>query len=154
MFISPRRPFTSISNREPDTDPSLAMGPRTGGFWYFARIAPIRNRSSSGCYYYSCSCNGCGPLPARHGDLRNNGKSTAARPEPSAQARSAKQPRIPNAQCVPSSISSLLSLLEPCSGCVAPYGYHNLMQLSSDANRFTVSVPILSSVCTEATNRN
>uniref|UniRef100_A0A2M4AMG0 Integrin beta n=1 Tax=Anopheles triannulatus TaxID=58253 RepID=A0A2M4AMG0_9DIPT len=46
------------------------------------------------------------------------------------------------------------NLLEPCSGCVAPYGYHNLMQLSSDANRFTVSVPILSSVFIEATNRN
>ncbi|XP_050083366.1 integrin beta-PS isoform X1 [Anopheles aquasalis] len=32
------------------------------------------------------------------------------------------------------------NLLEPCSGCVAPYGYHNLMQLSSDANRFTEEV--------------
>lgn len=32
------------------------------------------------------------------------------------------------------------SLREPCPGCVAPYGYHNLMPLSTDANLFSVSV--------------
>lgn len=31
------------------------------------------------------------------------------------------------------------NLREPCPQCAAPYGYHNLMPLSMDTNRFTVS---------------
>lgn len=31
------------------------------------------------------------------------------------------------------------SLIEPCPGCEAPYGYHNVMSLSTDTRRFSVS---------------
>lgn len=31
------------------------------------------------------------------------------------------------------------SLKEPCAGCAAPYGYHNVMELSTDTHRFAVS---------------
>lgn len=31
------------------------------------------------------------------------------------------------------------SLREPCAGCAAPYGYRNVMPLSTDTYRFAVS---------------
>jgi hypothetical protein len=31
------------------------------------------------------------------------------------------------------------SLDEPCTGCAAPYGFRNIMSLSNNANRFSVS---------------
>ncbi|KAI5745133.1 hypothetical protein M8J76_008482 [Diaphorina citri] len=31
-------------------------------------------------------------------------------------------------------------LLEPCAGCAAPYGYHNVMSLSQDTSRFSAQV--------------
>lgn len=31
------------------------------------------------------------------------------------------------------------SLIEPCTGCAAPYGFRNIMSLSNNANRFSVS---------------
>jgi len=37
------------------------------------------------------------------------------------------------------SVFSLLSLEQPCTGCAAPYGYHNVMSLSQDTSRFAVS---------------
>lgn len=33
----------------------------------------------------------------------------------------------------------LRSLKEPCNGCEAPYGYQNVMSLSTDTDRFAVS---------------
>lgn len=33
----------------------------------------------------------------------------------------------------------LSSLIEPCPGCHAPYGFQNVMSLSKDTDRFAVS---------------
>lgn len=30
------------------------------------------------------------------------------------------------------------SLIEPCDGCAAPYGYKNIMRLSQDTSKFAV----------------
>lgn len=30
------------------------------------------------------------------------------------------------------------SLIEPCDGCAAPYGYKNIMRLSQDTSHFAV----------------
>lgn len=34
---------------------------------------------------------------------------------------------------------TIQSLKEPCPGCAAPYGYHNVMRLSTDTRQFSVS---------------